>query len=208
MTVTTPTYAGSSAILTDLLRRGSAKEIERHLDSLSPGERVDQVLAVRGGNIKRLYDALKGAPAMTLDELVPRGERGTVIFEGRNSLPAFSRFQKRFCRVGSPGSSEDVIVGYNHQAMAFATGPGYFVVRPPEESGEYAGEILLDYTEAPPAEPDAWPAFRPNDAGLSRAVFMHLQDFCRRGGRGVLVGKATKKGVDQNAYFSLVSATA
>jgi len=203
MPVAPPTYAGSSTTLTDLLRRGSAKEIERHLDSLSPGERVDQVLEVKGGSIKRLYNALRGASPMELDELVPEHERGTVILEGRNSLPAFSRFQKRFCRT-----SGGVIVGYNHQTMAFATGPGYFVVQPPAESGEYAGEILLDYTATPPAEPDAWPPFRSNEAGLSRAVFMNLKDYCRRAGRGVLVCKATKKGVDQNAYFSLVSASA
>jgi hypothetical protein len=32
---------------------------------------------------------------------------------------------------------------------------------------------------------------------------MNMKDFCRRVGPGVLVGKAYKRGVAQNAYFTL-----
>jgi hypothetical protein len=190
--------------LADLLgRRAAREEVERHLDTLSPALRIEQVLAIRGKGIKRLYEAVRGAPPVTLEEIVPPGITSTIILEGRNSLPTFSRFQKRFARVGG-----GVIVGYNHQTLGFATGPGYFVVKPAEATGELAGEILFDYTEAPPAEPAGWPRYVPNDRGLSRAVFMHMKDYCRRVAKGVLVGKAYKKGIDQNAYFTLTSATA
>jgi hypothetical protein len=199
MTTAPTTYDEPRRALTELLARHPSRHaIEEHLDALGPRARVSEVLALRGRSIKQLYHAAAGAAPIQLSDIVPADETGTVILEGRNSLPAFSGFQKRFCRV-----SDDVIVGYNHQTMAVVTGPGYFVVKPAEEAGEHPGEILFDYTELPPAEPDGWPAFVPNTRGLSRAVFQDLKDYCRRAARGVFVGRALKNGRDQNAYFVL-----
>ena len=56
---------------------------------------------------------------------------------------------------------------------------------------------------APKASPAGWPTYSPNESGLSRLVYAHMKDYCRRVARGVIVGKAYKKGVDQNAYFTL-----
>lgn len=64
---------------------------------------------MRGPGIKDLYEIMAGAPAPRVDELVPPGEKPTVIYEGRNSLPVFSRFQKRLARIG-----EEVVL-YNQQ---------------------------------------------------------------------------------------------
>lgn len=199
-----PREAPPAGPLTSLLARGATREtIERYLDALAPSARIEEVLAITGKSVKRLYEAVRGAPPIALEEIVPADCTSTVILEGRNSLPAFSRFQKRFARVGDGGS---VVIGYNHQLLGFATGPGYFVVVPAAPSGEHKNEILFDYTQAPPAEPAGWPPYISNRRGLSRAVFMDLHDYCRRVARGVLVGKAYKNGADQNAYFTLTSA--
>ena len=120
-----------------------------------------------------------------------------MILEGRNSLPAFSRFQKRFARIGN------VIVGYNHQITSFVTGPGYFIVRPPTPGEAKPDELFFDYTTDPPGIPTGWPAFKPSDEGMGRLVWMNMKDFCRRVGPGVLVGKAYKRGVEMGAYFTL-----
>jgi hypothetical protein len=197
-----PTTTASSAsppnTLARLLEgRATAREIEAHLDALAPAARLEEVLAITGRGVKRLYEAVEGGTPASLDELVAPGTEGVVIFEGRNSLAAFSRFQKRFVRKGG------LVLGYNHQTMAFVTGPGYFVVHPPSGSGEHGKELDFDYTTPPPSEPAGWPAYKPNERGLSQFVYGHMHDFVRRVAHGVVVGKAYRHGKDQDAYFSL-----
>lgn len=189
--------------LHDLLRGGaSSTEIAAFLDALTPDARVAEMLSVTGSSIKRLYEAVADAPTVTLEEFVPQATKGTLIYEGRNSLPLFSRFQKRFMRVSS-SSGSPVVIGYNHQSMKFVTGPGYFVVKAANGEGPHGSELLFDYTEAPPTEPEGWPAYTPNERGLSKPVYGAMKDYVRRVARGVVVGKAYKLGVDQKAYFSL-----
>lgn len=195
----TSSSAGASAgELANLIRRGGSRsEIAALLDGLNASARLEQVLSVTGSLVGKLYDAVGGGEPLTIEDILPKDERGTVILEGRNSLPAFTRFQKRFARIG------DTVVGYNHQLMSFATGPGYFIVRPPTPGESRPDELFFDYTGDPPGIPPGWPAFKPNDAGLSRAVYMNMKDFCRRVANGVLVGKAYKRGVAQTAHFTL-----
>jgi hypothetical protein len=194
----TSTIAGSSSsVLARLLESGAhARDIETHLDGLSASARVAEVLAVTGRGVKRLYEAATaGTP--TLEELIPQTASSVVIYEGRNSLPAFSRFQKRFVRM------DGLVVGYNYQTMSFVTGPGYFVVHAPNGDGDHGKELDFDYTTAPPREPPGWPAYTPNERGLSRFVYGNMHDYVRRVARGVVVGKAYRHGAPQNAYFSL-----
>jgi hypothetical protein len=204
MTAASP-VAGSMAAhqLKDLVVRGASRvEIETHLDRLPVRERLEQVLAVTGRNVGKLYDAVAGAPPLALDDLCPRTEKGTVILEGRNSLPLpVSRFQKRFAWVG------DALIGYNHQIFAPLVGPGFFAVRPAPSEGAHADELYFDYTAgAPPAVPAGWPAYKPNERGVSRLVYADMLDYCRRVATGVLVGKAYKHGEAMGAYFTLTSA--
>ncbi|APR83781.1 Hypothetical protein A7982_09130 [Minicystis rosea] len=193
-----PAASSASTSLDGLLEgRASASEIEAYLDGLAPAARLEEVLAVTGRGVKRLYEAVEGSSPPSLEELVPTGTEGVLIYEGRNSLAAFSRFQKRFVRKGG------LVLGYNHQSMSFVTGPGYFVVHPPSGSGEHGKELDFDYTTPPPAEPAGWPAYKPNERGLSRFVYGHMHDYVRRVARGVVVGKAYRHGKEQDAYFSL-----
>ena len=201
MTAATAAEATTSRSLTQLVQqRASGSDIARFLNALSPDERLQQVLSITGRRVKYLYDAAKGAETLRLDEFVPEDEKGTVIFEGRNSLPMFSRFQKRFARLGGE------VVGYNHQPVAVVgsvIGPGYFVVRSPDGQGEHGDELYFDYTVAPPGQPSGWPAYKPNEKGLSKPVYAHMIDYCRRVASGVLVGKAYKHGAEMGAYFTL-----
>lgn len=190
---------GSVRSLSTLLSsQASSREIAAHLDGLSAAARLDEVLAITGSAVGRLYAAVADAPTVTLEEFVPTSTKGTLIYEGRNSLVAFSRFQKRFLRLES-----GVIVGYNHQSMSFVTGPGYFVVKAANGEGPHGKELFFDYTVPPPEVPAGWPAFKPNDRGLSKLVYSDMIDFVRRVAKGVVVGKAYRKEVDQNAYFTL-----
>jgi len=174
-------------------------DITRHLEALDPEERLRQVLAVKGKWVKALYDRFTGAAPASLDEFVPRSTTGTtVIYEGRNSLAMFTRFQKRFYRTAS-----GVVVGYNHQSMQWITGPGYFVVQPADGQPPVPDELYIDYITEPPEIPEGWPAYKPNSKGLSRTVYFNMHDYMRRVAAGVYVGKAYRETEDRDAYFSL-----
>jgi len=201
MTVATSTHETGRSLSRLLDARASAKEIEDFLDGLSPDARLAEVLTITGKAVGRLYDATAEAAPLSLDEIIPPDTQGTLIYEGRNSLPLFSRFQKRFTRIES-----GILVGYNHQTMSFVTGPGYFVLKPPSGDGPHPTEPYFDYTVAPPAEPSGWPTYKPNDRGFSKAVYADMKDYMRRVARGVMVGQAYKNGVAQSAWFSLTLA--
>jgi hypothetical protein len=200
MNATTTAAPASAASLVHLIRQSaSAKEIELHLERLTPQERVREVLAIVGKDVGRLYDAVAEAPPLTFEDIVPAGasKNETFIFEGRNSLPMFSRFQKRFARAG------EGIVGFNQQTMSFFTGPGYFVVKAASGHEPNPTELFFDYTIEPGAMLEGWPAYKANDRGFSRGVYMDMTDYMRRVCKGVMVGRAYKKGIPQSAYFSL-----
>ena len=86
--------SGTTTLLDLVTRRAARDRIAAHLDALGATERLTQVLAVTGSNVGALYELVGGGEPLTMLDLVPEGESGTVILEGRNSLPAFSRFQK------------------------------------------------------------------------------------------------------------------
>lgn len=190
--------------LTDLLRdRAPRDSIHAFLDALPPIDRVDMVMGLRGRDVGRLYRAMAGGRVTTVEDFVPAStptER-TVIFQGRNSLPAFTSFQKRFARLES-----GQVVGYNHQpvgAVGTLTGPGFFVVQPASDSADVPGEAYFDYTGIPQKAPTGWPSYKPNNAGLSYLVYYNMKDYMREVATNVFVGEAYKGGVRQRAYFIL-----
>ena len=194
------TAAAVSTTITfaDLLGRNDVKQADlaAHLDALDAVTRVAECRALSGALQKRLWAVCAGAPAFGLDDLVPPAAGAeAVIYAGKNSLAMFSWFEKRFRRFGG------AVVGYNHQSMSWATGPGYFTVVPAE--GAHAGELLFDYTRVPAATPAGWPPVKGNEGGLSRFVYKNLHDFCRRVSRDVIIGSATRLGKDMDSYFVL-----
>jgi hypothetical protein len=199
MSIATTADASASTLRGLLRQRATREEIAAFLDSLSGRERVQQATSVRGAEVKRLYEATLGGRELTPHDFVPseHGEDSTVIFQGRNSMPSFSSFQKRFARMG------DEVVGYNHQLWAPVTGPGYFVVVPANDHSDVPGELYFDYGLEPKRFPSGWPPFKPNTSGVGFLVYSHMKDYMREAGRNVFVGKAYRHGKSRKQYFVL-----
>jgi hypothetical protein len=175
----------------------NAAEIASFLDGLTHDGRMEAMASLSGPAVQRkLWDTAANAPRVgTTDLVAPDAPvRREVIFHGKNSLPAFTFFQKRFLR---PRAGADTLWGYNHQSLAWLTGPGYFVVHD-EPRG-----AAIDYREVPPEAVAGWPAVKPNSAGLSRFVYKDMVDYLRRVSKHVLIGRATKHGKDLENYFAL-----
>jgi hypothetical protein len=189
--------AEATTTLASLLARADVTqpELEAHLNALSTEARVAECIALNGKQQKRLWEVCAGAPAFTLEDLVPasRGEE-PVHYAGKNSLPMFTLFEKRFARI------DGAVVGYNHQTMSFFTGPGYYTV---EVSPENPKELLFNYTKVPARGAAGWPPVKSNAAGLSRFVYNNLHDYNRRVSRDVLIGFATRLGKPMDSYYIL-----
>jgi hypothetical protein len=191
----------SSPTLADLLGAEGVTqpELEAHLDALDAGSRVREIRALSARLQKRLWEVCAGALAFTIDDLVPPsvGEDQEVIWAGKNSLIAFTGFEKRFVRRGGE------VIGYNHQTWSWLTGPGFFTCKP---SPHDSRELLFDYTDVPSEGPSSWPRPRPNERGFSFFVYRRLHDFNRRVSKDVIIGFATRSGKPIDSYFVLARA--
>jgi hypothetical protein len=176
----------------------SLAEVSSFLEGVLGGRKVDEVRALGGVAIGKLYELARNTAPVTFADLVPADTPAgaTVVYEGRNSLVAFCYFQKCFTRT-----ADGLVFGHNRGISSFATGPGYFQVELASEA--HKGELLFDYAMPPPFEPAGWPRYVRNDRGLSRFVFAKMYDFVRKVATGVFVGTAFKLGVAQDVYFSL-----
>lgn len=167
----------------------SLSPISSALDAVTSAERVNWMRGLGKKELVALWKLADGHPLLV--EHFHGAEGQVVIHEGQNSLPAFNAFQKRFVlRAG-------VVQGYNHQSMAWITGPGHFTVT------QAGAEVLLDYLSEPKSVPSEFPALKANDAGFSRLVYMGMHDFCRRVSEHVIIGEARKGGKPTGDYFML-----
>jgi hypothetical protein len=177
-------------------------EIARFLDALASPERIEAVRSLGRSEQRRLYRAVDGCLPLHLADLVPPAcaDLDTVRHFGRNTLPAFTLFEKRFCRPrGADARKPGELWGFNHQTLSFATGPGYFIAR--EDPSR--PEVLIDYTDVPAGHPEGWPEVRRNEIGLSRFVYGHMIDTLRRVSEHVTIGSAARKGRDLGSWFIL-----
>jgi hypothetical protein len=174
------------------------------LDGLGDPERIDAVAHLRRKELAALYEAAGSNPPLRLSDFVPASApvRTEVIHEGKNSLPLFTRFQKRFCRATNP----DELWGYNEQVNRPFTGPGYFVAHHDER-----GQLLIDYRVIPEARPEdlppGWPHIIPNSARLSRFIYYRTVDVMRRVSDRVTIGRAQRDGKPMDNWFALVRCT-
>lgn len=168
-----------------------------HLDALSNDARITEARELGPRQQAQLFEATQDARPIRLSDFVPEGAAplAEVIHYGRNTLPLFKHFQKRFCRP-SEGSPE--LWGYNEQTMRWATGPGYFIAKP---SGER--EVVIDYYDVPASKPASWPEIKANTAGLSRFVYKHTRDFMRAVSKHVSIGRASRDGKVMDNWFVL-----
>jgi len=176
----------------------SSDDIAVFLDGQDRSSRLATVRGLPGRCLGQLYDLVEGA-TMDLDHFVPTqvGEGAAVRHLGVNSLPLFRQFEKRFVRA----SGGDQLWGYNHQAMGWLTGPGYFGIRQPAASEA----LCIDYHSVPAATPvEGWPRVRSNERFPDRLVYGFMRDHMRRVSQHVSIGQAEKKGSLMDTWFALV----
>ena len=176
--------------------------IAKFLDGLAHEKRVAAARSLGRNSQRALYKAVDGFLPLELADIVPAsaGDFETVRHYGRNTLPAFTLFEKRFCRPkGAQPGEPPVLYGFNFQTLAMVTGPGYFVAK----QDPNRPEILVDYGEVPPDHPDGWPGIRRNEVGLSRFVYGFMVDTLRRVSEHVTIGSAARKGRDMGSWFVL-----
>lgn len=187
----------------EMLKKGAPiEEIGGMLDRLDHGGRLVELFQLSGSDQAALYERATGK-GCSIENFVPalRPPLEEVIHWGKNSLPAFTRFQKRFCRPTVP-QQPAVAWGYNEGVTRPFIGPGYFVAREKEhENG--VPTVVIDYYSVPTEKPEDWPAIRSNDSGLSSLVYGQMHDWMWRVSAHMTVGRANKKGTWTNNYFVL-----
>src|SRR6476469_106796 len=101
--MTTAAVATSSTTLTSLLQSESTTlaEVAAHLDALDAEGRIREIREMPGSLQGRVWTLAADAAPFTLDDLVPPSlPDGTpTILAGKNSLPMFTWFEKRFARI-------------------------------------------------------------------------------------------------------------
>jgi hypothetical protein len=180
----------------------SPSAIATLLDGLGHAERVAATRALGRTAQARLYRAVDGFLPLRLADMVPpaRPDWSEVRHHGRNTLPAFTHFEKRFCRPrGADPKRPEVLYGFNFQPLSPLTGPGYFLGV--EATGR--PEVLVDYNRVPDDHPAGWPAIRRNERGVSRFVYGFMIDTLRRVSEHVTIGSAARKGRDIGSWFVL-----
>jgi hypothetical protein len=190
-----------------LIKRGATDigEIAGYLDGLSPDHRLHETRQLGGAEQKRLYELAAAAPPITLEHFVPadRPALREVIHDGKNTLPAFTIFQKRFCR---PAEGNGRVFGYNEGFTRALLGPGCFVAHPTAGNYEWEqrGAVVVDYYLVPDGEvAPNWPRVVPNSQGLQVLVYHQTRDFMRRVSEHVSIGAAYKGEKKMGAYFCL-----
>jgi hypothetical protein len=178
-------------------------EISARLDRAAHAERVAATRALSRDEQRTLYRAADGFRSVRLADLVPPGiaDGVTVRHHGTNTLPAFTRFEKRICRpLGEDRAKPAALFGFNYLPWVARVAPGYFVaVDDPSRP-----EVRIDYHRVPNDRPDGWPRVRSNERIPGRFIYGFMVDALRGVSEHVTVGAAARHGRDLDSYFVLV----
>ncbi len=176
--------------------------LSKDLDELGLSGRYWSVRQWTRANMATLWEAAKGFRPVTLDDFVPPSLAPLVevVHHGKNSLPLFHDFQKRFCKPPDPEKREKEIWGYNANWYWQFSGPGYFVAHPSAD----AGEVDIDYTKLPPGKVESWPPVLPQNARLGRFIYEGMVDVMRGISSHVTIGRARRRGEMSDNWFVLV----
>ena len=184
------------------LKRGAAdmNGLSAWLDGLSNEERSSEILTL-GKSAQRTLWKLCSGRDVSIEDMVPST---TPILQpvrhiGKNSLPVFSRFEKRFCRISA---DPNLLVGYNEGPTRPYVGPGYFTTRLSDEKER--GTTVIDYTLIRTEKVEEWPDIKPNTKGLCKVVYGEMLDYLRKVSTHVTIGKAWKYGKETENYFMLL----
>ena len=174
------------------------------LDRLAQSDRIAATRALGALDQKKLWHVVDGFRSVTLADLVPPSTPAMtpVVHHGKNSMPMFTLFEKRFYRpIGQDPDAPSELAGANFQTISFLTGPGYYVVTP--HLGSTRAEVDVDYRRVPSSKPEGWPAIVTNESGRSRLVYGFMVDTLRRVSEHVTIGSAARHGKPISAYFVL-----
>lgn len=184
-------------------RSPDPENIAAALDRLSHAERLIALRGLERDQLRLLYTITEGFAPMTLSDLVPpeTPPLQAVRHIGRNSLPLFSLFEKRFYRLEKQTDQADqaAVGGANFQSTSALTGPGYFLA----SAATDRAEIIIDYSRIPSQAPAGWPALAGNEHGMGQLVYGGMIDTLRRISKHVSIGAAQKSGHKASAYFTL-----
>jgi hypothetical protein len=171
------------------------------LDRMDAKNRLFTVLSIERDEQRTLWSLCEGQ-SLNAEHFVPSGIEAMkeVIHHGKNTLPAHNFFQKRFARADDDSGD---LYGFNHQTLAWLTGPGYFVAHSASDEPNAPSDYVIDYTRIPPKKPEAWPALLVNEARLGRFVYAGTKDYMRRVSEHVSIGRAYRQGKPMNAWFIL-----
>ena len=184
----------------ELWRQGAPiDEVAAALDAESVENRERWSRGLSGKEQAKLWRLCEGRDA-SLEQIVPESVAPLreVVHAGRNSLPVFKLFEKRFCR---PTVDSEELWGYNEGATRGLVGPGYFVCEVCEDDPR--GAVLINYERIPPETLQSWPSLKRNEAGISRFVYAGMHDFLRAVSDHVTIGRAWRKGKATENYFTL-----
>lgn len=168
--------------------------IESALDAASHDERVAWMRALRKKDMDVLYEKAQGRDVQPDYFLTEDGQE--LAFIGRNSLPAFSDFEKAFAR------HEDRVQGWNvNEGIArWFGGPGHFRVR---NADTWDGQLIFDYVWECTSVPQGFPEPESNLKGTNRLVYGNMEDVVRRVSKDIIISKAYRSGKPEGAFFSL-----
>jgi hypothetical protein len=176
--------------LKELLDRSGVKLEDAAADLNGPNlpERIAEAMALGKKEQVRLWEIASGSRPLRLEYLVPRTAPPlqSFPFEGKNSLPLATRFQKVFYL-----DRERNVCGYNNQPLMWFTGPGYFMV---QMNAKAPAEIQIDYTRIPAEHPPGWPPIKSNDVFPTRFIYGGTRDNLRLVTKDVVIGRAYKMG--------------
>jgi hypothetical protein len=169
--------------------------LARALDAASPDQRVNWMRGLGGRQLRAMYGLARGS-LLRAEELT-NSDGSVATCEGRNALPLFCFFQKRFARSG------EEIVGYNHNSrwMMSLVGPGHFVAY---DSPDVPGEVWIDYRALPKVAHPQMPPLLPNENGLgARLTYAGMVDVVRRVSEHVFIGDSFIAGKPRGVAFAL-----
>jgi hypothetical protein len=181
-------------------------DVAAHLDRLDHAGRMEAMGSTTKAEQRRLWHLAAESEPITLEHFVPEEvpPRTEVVHHGRNTLPVFRSFQKRFAR---PADGSRRAFGYNEGSTRPLVGPGYFVLIPTagNPTWEERGAWVVDYFQVPDGPVvEGWPKVKKNSQGLQIVVYHQTRDFMRKVSRHVSVGMAFKRESSLNNWFTLV----
>lgn len=183
----------------------SLDAIAAYLDGLPHEARLAECMDLGKADQRTLFSI--ASTEIGPEHFVPPqvADRTEVIHHGRNTLPVFTRFQKRFCRPAGGGDGK--LFGYNEGSTRALIGPGYFVAEGTAGNAEWMtrGAYFVNYFKVPDAPVvEGWPTVVPNSKGLQMFVYNGTRDFMRKVSEHVSIGEAYKGDTSINSWFILV----